>query len=353
MGRVLCIAGELSGDRLLARAVRILIERGIECVGIGGPASELAGLRRLMSNAVLNAGGLVEVVPRIPPFLKLLWRLKRVLRTCDGLLVVDTPEIGLRLLREAHRRGQPSAYLSPPQAWAWRSQRANTLKYATWVGCNFKFEMEWFRARGVDAHLVGHPFAHLAPLPDGGTGVAVLPGSRAKTVARILPICLAAAEREQADSKTLDINISTVRSVDSEVYRDRGGARRTMLHLSIEGALRQSRLALVGAGTASLEAVCLGRPVIILGQVHPISATVARRIVRVPHFGLPNLILGERVFPELIQGDLTPSTLSTALRYMAGRPGGWDAQCARVRNRLQAEWKPDALADGLSAVFER
>ena len=143
----------------------------------------------------LSAGGLFEALHALPAHLRYLSRLKEMVPGVDALLVVDSPELGMRLIKTAVRAERPVFYLAPPQAWAWRPWRAPRLRLCTWVGCLFDFEARWYQGRGVEAVCVGHPIvSKIEPRLDmSARKLGLLPGSRQGYVHQNLPIMLDAA----------------------------------------------------------------------------------------------------------------------------------------------------------------
>ena len=159
MGKVLVSSGEISGDRLLLHSVDHLVNQGHHCVGLGGQTLMDVGLRCVLDRNKLSVTGLTEALPALVPTLKAYRTLSSEVSRCDGLLLSDYPEVNLRLARRAGSLGVPTIYLAPPQAWAWRANRAQALKATDFVGCLFDFSTSWYRSQGVNASWIGHPLA--------------------------------------------------------------------------------------------------------------------------------------------------------------------------------------------------
>ncbi len=353
--RVLCVAGEASGDALLAPVVATIVARGARAVGVGGDRSAEAGLELVAHARDVAGHGLVEAVHTVPAVWRAWRRLRALLAEVDGLVLVDFPEVNGRLLGRATRRGLPAIWLAPPQAWAWRPWRARSVARARHVGCLLPFEAEWYRARGVDAACIGHPLAARDPLPmPGGMGLALLPGSRAPTVARLLPMQLEAAAHLRRRFPALTVHLGVAPTLDAAPLAAalRASGLPGAVHRGADAALAASTVALAGAGTATLHAALAGRPVVTMAALHPISAAVARRLVRVEHAGLPNLVLGRRAFPERVLDDCRAESLADALAPLLADPGGWAAPLAELRARVH---RPEGAAviegwvDGLLA----
>ena len=336
--RLLCVAGEASGDRLLAPVVEHLVgDRGVYCQGAGGTHCASAGLDVRVDVSELSAHGLVEALPALPRILKAYGTLKERLRHVDAVLLVDAPELNIRLLRAAGDLGLPVAWLAPPQCWAWRSSRLQEVSRADWLGSLFPFEVEYHRGQGISTTFVGHPLAESTPLTPPGTALALLPGSRVGTVRRLLPIMLEAGAALLRRGRFSRLILGLAPTVDQKSIADLIGASTVEVEIvhDAPAALRPAGAALAGAGTVTLEAVLAGRPVVTLARLNALTAAVARRVVKTPHLALPNLILGRRAFPELFQEAVTVGAIVTGLEAI-DRRAAFEA-ATEVRKRLTIE----------------
>ncbi len=342
---VLCVAGEASGDQLLAP---ILAGLG-PTTGVGGDLCAAAGLNLLGHARDLGAHGFSEALSTLPAWLSAYRRTVAALPGVSAALLVDFPELNMRLLRRAKRRGIPVAYLAPPQAWAWRPWRARDLQAADWVGCLLPFAAEWYASRGVPAHWVGHPLAGrpAPPLPPTD-GVCLLPGSREPTVRRLFPVMLAAVARIG-----LPAHLAVAATVDRDYLAravDAAGLDVT-LHDSAPAALAASSVALAGAGTATLESALAGRPVVTLAKMHGSTAAVLRRLVRTEHLALPNLVLGRRAFPECVQAACDAPTVALAARRCL--TNSYRDALAELRARMDRPDYAQRVTAGVVALAER
>ncbi len=311
---VLCVAGEASGDACLAP----IVARLDAPFGVGGDASAQAGLEVIGSARDLAAHGLTEALATLPEWRRTWLRVCRRLPDARAALLVDFPEMNTRLLRRARAHGVPVAYLAPPQAWAWRPWRAQALRDASWVGCLLPFAADWYAARGVPAEWVGHPCAERVPPPHAPrAALALLPGSRDPSVRRLLPIMLAAVARLRCPA-----HLAVAPTID-RAFLERATTACGLdvrLHDDAADALAASTVALAGAGTATLEATLAGRPTVTLVRLSGTTAGLLRRVVRTPHVALPNLVLGRRAFPELVQEACTAETVAAAAGALLGAP---------------------------------
>lgn len=339
MTRLFLVAGEASGDlqgALLAHALKEL-EPGIELSGVGGARMAAEGVHLLARAEELGVTGLWEVVREIPKFRRLLARLGRHLERerPDGFVPIDYPDFNLRLAGRAHAAGIPVVYYISPQVWAWRRGRIATLKrLVRRMVVIFPFEEEIYRRAGVPVSYVGHPLAdELRPRIDRGamrralgvaeseTLVALLPGSRRGEIERILPVFCAVHSR-LASKPALRWVLALAPGFSEEEIP--GGVRVDPAIAIRQGETREilsaCDLALTASGTATLEAALLGTPMIVVYKMHPLSWFLARRLVRVPHVAMANLLAGERVVPEYLQGEANAGALSAEVLRWTGDP---------------------------------
>lgn len=322
---VLCVAGEASGDALLAPVVSALGAAGVRCFGSGGDLAAKAGLALTAHVRSFQAHGLVEALPALPAVVRTYRRLVADLPDADVVLLVDAPELNLRLLARAKAAGLPVVWLAPPQIWAWRAGRALAVARADALLCTMPFECEAYRTLGLTATFVGHPLADapFAPIPVDTHGLAILPGSRRGTADRLRAPMLEAASRLHAAGLIDAVHLGHAPTLPTTAAPRGGGARQAIpvvRHAGASAALNASAAAIAAFGTVTLEAALSGRPLVTVGRLHPVTAAVAQRLVRVPHLALPNLILGERRIPECWQARATPDALAAAVEAIL-RPG--------------------------------
>jgi lipid-A-disaccharide synthase len=336
MTRLFLVAGEASGDlhgALLARALKE-IEPAIELSGVGGSRMAAEGVRLLANSDDLGVTGVWEVLRELPKFRRLLRSLGAHMarERPDGFIPIDYPDFNLRLATKAHALGIPTIYYISPQVWAWRPGRIDTLKrIVRRMIVIFPFEEEIYRAAGVPVSYVGHPLAdRVRPRiareemrKSLGVGaneflIALLPGSRRGEIERILPVLDETRQRlagEAALKWVLALapgfrenDLPGVGRLDPAITVRQGETREI---------LSACDLALTASGTATLEAALLGTPMIVLYKMHPLTWWLARRLVRVPHVAMANLLAGERVVPEYLQGQVNAVTLSAeVLRWV-------------------------------------
>jgi lipid-A-disaccharide synthase len=383
--QILVVAGEASGDDHAARLVAAIREfcPNAEFLGVGGEEMRAQGVRILTPASELAVVGLMEVAGHLPAIWQALRNIGRVLKTArpDLVILVDFPDFNFWVARLARYYRVPVLYYISPQVWAWRTYRVRTLARLTdRLVVIFPFEADFYRTQGVTVDYVGHPFREtLPPLADRQTfllghsldpealTIALLPGSRAGEIERHLPAMLEAASlihRSIPQAQFILPLASTapeglVGGIVAEFLGEGAMGRRPLppppnplpqpLYRGVVGeiegragdftyekspgpplkiipgqayqALGAAHVAVVASGTATVEAALAGTPTVIVYRVSPLTFALARRLVRVAHVGMANLLAGERVFPELLQDDFTPERLAHEVLSLIQDPG--------------------------------
>ncbi|MFB3907820.1 MAG: lipid-A-disaccharide synthase [Candidatus Eisenbacteria bacterium] len=374
MTRLFLAAGEASGDLhggLLARELRTL-DPGIELVGIGGEAMAREGVRLFFRSEEMAVTGLWEVLGHLP-------RLSRILSEAvarlkaerpDAVVPIDFPDWNLRFAARAHRLGIPIVYYISPQVWAWRRGRLGLLaRLVRRMIVIFPFEEDLYRQAGVPVTYVGHPLAErVRPrwpreetrrrlgLADGDRLIVLLPGSRPSEVGRILPAMLEARRRLAADG-TLSWALALAPGLEGARAVERAREAGVIVRAGeAYELLAAADLALVASGTATLEAAILGAPMIVVYKMHPLTWQLARRIVKVPHVAMANLLAGDRVVPELLQGEANGERLAAEIRTWIDDPERRAAASARLRavaGKLGEAGAPRRAAQAILAEIGR
>jgi len=339
--RILVVAGEASGDDHAARLVAAIREfcPDAEFLGVGGEEMRAQGVRILTPASELAVVGLMEVAGHLPAIWQALRGIGRVLKTArpDLVILVDFPDFNFWVARLARYYRAPVLYYISPQVWAWRTYRVRTLARLTdRLVVIFPFEADFYRGQGVTVDYVGHPFREtLPPLADRRTflqghnldpealTIALLPGSRAGEIERHLPAMLEAASlihRSIPQAQFILPLASTApeglvqsicfEGVEAGLKPVPAALRLRIIPGQAYQALGAAHVAVVASGTATVEAALAGTPTVIVYRVSPLTFALARRLVRVEHVGMANLLAGERVFPELLQDDFTPERLA-------------------------------------------
>ncbi len=347
--RIALVAGEASGDLLGAALIRALRQRwdGLEFYGIAGPKMMAEGARSLYPMEKLSVRGYVEVLKSLSEILAIRRGIARTLRDDPpGLFIgIDAPDFNLGLEAKLKAAGIPTVHYVSPSVWAWRPERIAAIgRSVDRMLVMFPFEAPLYEKADIPASYVGHPLADAMPLePDRaearaqlrlGTAtvpVALLPGSRMSelelhadlfidTAAELhrrrpeLRFFVPLATRETRDYFETRLYVKEARELPIKILF--GHARL---------ALYSAEAAIVASGTATLEAALARCPMVITYRLSPLTYRMVRRKALLPYFGLPNILAGEFIVPELLQEDATPANLAQAL-------GNWlDNKGARER----------------------
>jgi lipid-A-disaccharide synthase len=353
--RIGLVAGELSGDQLGAELIQALRARlpSVQFLGVAGEQMRSAGCQALGSSSELAVMGLVEPLRHLPRLLRLRSRLFSTFaeQRIDLFVGIDSPAFNLGLARRLRERGVPTVQYVSPQVWAWRKGRVRAIARAVdAVLCLFPFEPAAYAGAPVRAEYVGHPLAHRIPVQSQrmaararlaigaeATVVAILPGSREGEVRR-LGTDFARAAVSLARSHPAPVQFVAPMASPRlhelfEVQVRAAGAQIRLLPGQADDVLAAADAALVASGTATLQAMLHGVPMVVAYRLAPITAFIARDLglVRLQHFSLPNLLAGEALVPEFFQRAARAQALAAALQTtLADLP---------LRERLQQRFR--------------
>ncbi|HUX45173.1 MAG TPA: lipid-A-disaccharide synthase [Terracidiphilus sp.] len=345
-------AGEASGEHYGALLVESLQRhlaatgQSAEFFGMGGPRMAAAGLENVVRSEDMAVMGITEVVRHLPRIYGEFRKLKAAIRARRPAVAVliDFPDIHFRLAKQLHALGIPVIFFVSPQLWAWKKHRIKLVqKYIRQMLVIFPFEQEFYHRHGVVAQFVGHPLADL-PLPSisradfaqqhdldpDATWIGLLPGSREKEIRANLPEMLAAAriltllarpaESPRARFQFVLPLAPTLGQAQCDavqaLVREHGPDLPVRFTRDARAALHHARASIVASGTATVEAALIGNPFVVVYRVSPLTYAIARRIVKVPHVAMPNLIAGRRVVPELIQSDFVATNIVRQLALL-------------------------------------
>lgn len=367
---VLVVAGEASGDAHAAAVIHALRESypRLRCYGVGGDALIGEGLEVLAHARELSVVGLSEVLPRIPHILGILRNLARTTRARRPALaiLVDSPDFNLRVAKKLRGLGVPILYYIAPQAWAWRRRRVHLLRrLVAQLAVVFPFEEPFFGGFGVPTHFVGHPLCDGAHFPSKaearaalglgdapGPIVAVLPGSRTSEVKRHLrPMVEGAARHAPNGTLLLPVASTLSRARIEAALGDALRARVRLLDGQSRAALAAADCAIVASGTATLEAALAGTPSVVGYRVSWLTWQIARWLVRTPFVAMPNLLAGRALYPELLQGALTPEAIARALQDVSARADEIREGLRAVREGLGGPGASRRVADLARALL--
>ena len=355
---IMVIAGEHSGDMHAGDLVSALKTREpeLEVYGVGGPAMRAAGAETLYDVEDMAVMGFVEVLKHYRFFKRVFNELLEVVRRRRprAVILVDYPGFNLRFAAQCHKLQITTIYYICPQVWAWhRSRIPEMARILDRLIAIFPFEPPLFEGTGLTVDYVGHPLVSQAlatlaeppaELPFPGTArVALLPGSRAAEITRLLPVMWDTAQRLQCDyTETTFLVAAPTPEVEAllqqEISRLPRGPRDWRIVTGMtRQVLRQSRVALVASGTATLEAAMMNCPMVVTYKVAPLTFALGKLLVRTDHIGMVNIVAGKRICPEYLQDEATAPSLAVALTdIMTDSPARETmlAELAKVRDAL-------------------
>ena len=354
--RALLSCGETSGDLYAGELVRELYLRqpGLEIFGLGGDRLAAQGAELLAHVKDLAVVGLLEVVSHLRSLRRVFDRVLAEVdrRKPDVAVLVDYPDFNLRLARQLRKRGVRVVYYVSPQVWAWRRGRLDTIRRTVdHMLVIFPFEEALYRDAGLPVTFVGHPLVDLVhPPPDGKRFlkdqgldserpvIGLLPGSRPKEMSHNLPPLVGAVERLSRARPELQFLLALAPSLDPHTVSGAlGGLPVRIVANQAQAVLACSTVSIVASGTATVEAALLGAPMVVVYRLAPLTYLLGRRLVKVPHFAMANLIAGERVVPEVIQRELTPERVAAEVSALLDSPARRQKMkegLAEVRRRL-------------------
>ncbi|MCU4349990.1 lipid-A-disaccharide synthase [Acinetobacter ursingii] len=343
------VVGEVSGDTLGVKLMQSFREQGIdaEFEGIGGPQMIAEGFKSYYPMEILSVMGIVEVLKDLKKLFAVrdglveLWTAQPV----DVFIGIDAPDFNLRLSKTMKEKNLPIKtvqYVSP-SVWAWRQGRVHGIKKTIdLVLCLFPFEKNFYQQYGVPAAFVGHPLAKQLPLNNSvqdakrnlgldpeKTYIALLPGSRRSEVERLLPLVLGSAQILSTKYPNVEylipaINDARKTQIESSVAQC-DPALIAKLHI-LENSdtesnvgrmvMSASDIVALASGTATLEAMLLHRPMVTFYKLNTLTYFIAKLLVKIRYYSLPNIIAGKKVIEELIQKQATPERLAQEIESL-------------------------------------
>ncbi len=335
--RIAMVAGETSGDLLASHLIRALRRHlpDAEFFGIGGPKMQAEGFEVRWPCELLAVHGYVDALKRYRELSGIRRDLLGQIRAerPDAFIGVDAPDFNLWLEGKVRDAGIPAIHFVGPSIWAWRGGRIKRIaRSVSHMLCLFPFEPELYERAGVPVSYVGHPLADEFPLePDRAEArerlgiaaerrvVAMLPGSRQSEVRNLADIFIGTAKmlHERDPERLFLVPLATreTRQLFEEALhrQDAGELPIRMLFGHAVEAMTAADVVLVASGTASLEAALLKRPMVITYRIGKWQYRLMKRMAYLPWVGLPNILCGETVVPELLQDEADPEHLAAAI----------------------------------------
>ena len=369
------VAGEPSGDNLGAPLIEEIRRQspGTRIVGIGGDRMIAAGLEPWFDLDELNVNGFIDPIKRLPRLIHILLTLRRraLDLPADCFVGVDFNFFNLLLEGLLKRRGVRTVHYVSPTVWAWRRGRIRRIaRSVDLMLCLYPFETAIYREHNVGVRFVGHPRAsEIKPgagaagqgaarealgLPVEGPVVAMLPGSRGSEVGYSGPDFLAAARLIRQDHPDCRFVIPAARPAREvqlkEMLRDFGDLDVMLVSGESERVMTAANVVLANSGTATLEAMLLGKPMVMSYRLGNLTYRLVSSLVKTPYFALPNILAGKQLVPEFIQDAATPENLAAAV---SGYLTGTDIESLLVEfDRLHRELALDSGPEAAAAVLD-
>lgn len=335
MLRIGIVAGEASGDMLGSLLVQALKKKrsDIEFVGIAGPKMMSEGVQSLFPMERLSVRGYLEVIKHAYGLIRIRRQLIQhfLHHRVDMFIGVDAPDFNFYLENKLKKQGITTIHYVSPSIWAWRKNRLNKIKRAvSHVLTLFPFESVLYQQAGIPVSFVGHPLADLLPMvPDTAAArarlrlkptdllVAMLPGSRQSEVAQHATLFIQTAKRLLADFPHAVFLVPFVTRASKQIFELALFHEPEPLPIQIlfghaHDAMQASDLVIAASGTATLEAALLKKPMVITYRMPSLSWQILKRMHLQAYVGLPNILAGKFIVPELLQNDATPEKLAAA-----------------------------------------
>jgi lipid-A-disaccharide synthase len=320
-------SGDLHGASIAAELKKI--KPNIKMFGMGGKAMREAGVELSHDFADLDVMGFVEVIKNLPRFFRLRDELVEIMKKerPDVLLIIDYPDFNIRLAKCAKELGIPILSYIPPSAWAWRKGRAKSVaKLVDKIASIFPFEAEVYRAAGADVTFVGHPlldivkpsmtkeesYQFFAAQTDQPI-ILLLPGSRKQEISSLLPIMLESAEKILQETPNCQFFLPAASTISREMLQEILNNYKVKVHLTsgnIYDLMNIADTAIAASGTVTLEAAILGLPVVVVYKMSAVTYFIGKLLVKIPNISLPNIVMEERMIPELLQDEVKAENIA-------------------------------------------
>lgn len=349
------VTGEASGDLHGAKLIKAVKAQSPETIfyGVGGPRMEAAGCDILIPGEQLAVMGIVEVIGHFPVIWRSFQRLKAELHgDCkpDALVLIDFPDFNLRLAGQAKKADVPVLYYVSPQVWAWRKGRVNKIaRVVDSLAAIFPFEPVYYEGLDIRVQYVGHPlldeFTTVSgridlrkklQIPASGKVVGLFPGSRRNELNYMLETLVEAASLIRSSYSDVHFLIPVADSLSQTEIQSKFPADVPVSFIesstvNIYDIARCCDTILSVSGTVTLQIALAHTPMAIFYKASPLTYAIGKRLVRVEHFGLPNIVAGARVVPEFLQDMATPKALSDEALHVLND----DAYAMEIRAGLQ------------------
>jgi lipid-A-disaccharide synthase len=325
------IAGEASGDLHGANLVKEALKKDptLSFFGIGGAKMRAAGVDTLVDASEMAVVGLVEVISHFSVIYHAFMKMRNILKNAppDLLILIDYPDFNLRIAKIAKKAGVRVLYYISPQVWAWRVGRVAKIgAVVDRMAVVFPFEVPFYEKEGVPVTFVGHPLVDTVlptmtrneaqkkfGLDPHRKTIGLFPGSRRQEIVNLFPVILQSAELLMKHMPELQFILplaSSLKHDDIDCYLDSCGVEVTVVEGLGYDVMQVCDAAITVSGTVTLEIAMIGVPMVIIYKVAPFTYMLAKRLVKVDHIGICNIVAGERVVKELLQHEAEPERIA-------------------------------------------
>ena len=332
--KIMLSAGEASGDlhgANLAEALKA-VEPQVELIGMGGEQMRKAGVRIVYDIKNLGVIGIGEIIKKIPFFYKLRTFLVNTMKEekPDALVCIDYPGFNMKLIEKAKEAGIPVIYYILPTIWAWHKSRGNVIaEYTDLAVSLFPFEAEMYKKMGTNVVYGGHPLLDTVKpsmskdeaysffgLQQEKKTVLFMPGSRVQEVQSLYGKMLAAGKLLQDKVEGLQFMVPKASTIDRHMLEEAAREANLEVHIGEERVYDMMNIAdaaICASGTATLETALMGVPTLLVYRVNALTYWLSKILVHLDSIGLPNIISGHRIMPELWQDEVTPENIEAAV----------------------------------------
>jgi len=351
------IAAEHSGDRLGAKLIESLkAVYEVELFGLAGPEVSAHSIftPSTMNYQDLHVMGLIDPLLNLPKLLSLRKRLLNlfVAKDIDIFVGVDSPDFNMFFHKRLGQKQIKTVQVVSPSVWGWRENRIKDIEsHVDLTMCLFKFECNFYASKNMNSFFLGHPFSKLQMgdknailskhgLEDSKDFVSILPGSRRSEISQLMPIYIQSAKKLLEVNPNIFFLIPAANSELADAIASHQDINQIPHSLATEAAqdfLSISTISIVTSGTASLESAVLGSVPIICYKTNAFNYAILSRMVKTPFIGLPNLLLQEHVFPELIQQDLSVDAIVSSYSEISSKPQQYQSHLAAMNDSMNGE----------------
>lgn len=358
MPKIMILAGEASGDLHGANLAKALkeIDPQIELFGMGSTLMAKAGVKLAFDITDLSTVGFIEAAKSIKTLKVILRQLAELMdeEKPDVVVFIDYPGFNLEVAKVVKEKAIPSVYYFSPTAWAWGKGRAKKVaNLITTVASVFPFEAEVYKEAGAKVEFVGHPLLDIVEtklteeefyqkydLDPKRPLVGLLPGSRKQEIKSLLPVLLASAQKIAQDNPQVQFALPLAHTIAREDIEEAIAQEKLEVKVIEDHTyelMKVSDIIVVSSGTATLEAACLGTPMVIIYKISFSTWLLGKLLLKIPNIGLPNIVAGREIVPELIQQQANPDKISTKVLELLANPESrmrMREELARVRKKL-------------------